>query len=390
MKSLYRDRVERRYMKKLLSFMLIFTFIVVMFSGCTEEPKDVEINASNSTENTQKQQSYNFDESDGYKLFKAELVSDSRLVLFYINIDKETCRFRQYDLKSKSFTHESEEFSMNDFSLETIYFLSNNFYILSENSCFVFDFDCNLVEQLPVPENVLSNFEMAAYWLSDDLKTIAYVKNPNLQADYLYIADSDGKNEKQIRELKDDLVMITNMFFSEDYTYIGLEGGAIPQGSDTSVDCYGYINLKNYETTVFQDDRTYAIYKDDMMLICDKMVEYGEPRRGIVKTLDLKTKERKEIATFYADECEAINFASDTSYMVGMHKEEETHSFAFTIYKDGKKVKEAEYVCPSENVYTDICSILTELRMDMETKQIMVFYYNSEQQRYDILTIPFE
>ena len=179
--------------------MLIFTFITVMFSGCTEELKNVESAVSNSTENTQRQQSYNFDESDGYKLFKAELLPDSRLILFYINIDKETCQFRQYDLKSKLFTYKSEEFSTSNFNLKTIRFLSKNFYILSENSCFVFDFDCNLVEQLPVPENVLSNFEMAAYWLSDDLKTIAYVKNPNLQADYLYIADSDGKNEKQIR-----------------------------------------------------------------------------------------------------------------------------------------------------------------------------------------------
>lgn len=361
-----------------------------MFSGCTEKLNDTDVDTSYSAENTQKQQSYNFDEAEGYKLFKAELVPNSRLVLFFINIDKETCRFCQYDLKSQSFTHKSEEFSTKDFNLDAIYFLSNNFYILSENSCFVFDFECNLVEQLPIPENVLTNFNVAVYWLSDDLKTIAYVKNTDLQANYLYMADSDGKNEKQIRELKDDLVMITNMFFPEDSSYIGLEGSTIPQGSDTSVDCYGYINLKNYETTVFQDDRTHAIYKDDMMLICDKMVEYGAPRRGIVKTLDLKTKERKKITTFYADECEAINFASDTSYMVGMHKEEETHSFAFTIYKDGKKVKEAEYVCPSENVYTDICSILTELRMDMETKQIMVFYYNSEQQRYNILFVPFE
>lgn len=376
-------------MKKFLSFMLLFTFITTMFSGCMEEPKNVENSVSSSTENTQRQQLYDFDDSDGYKLFKAELVPDGYLILFYTNIDKETCQFRKYDLKSKSFTHKSEEFSTNNFNLETICFLSKNFYILSENSCFVFNFDCNLVDQLPVPKNILSNFGVMAYWLSNDLKTIAYIKNPNLQANYLYIADSDGKNEKQIRELKDDLVMVTNMFFSEDSSYIGLEGSTIPQGSDTSVDCYGYLNLENYETTVFPDDRTYAIYKDDMMLICDKMVEYGEPRRGIVKTLNLKTKEREEIETFYDDECEAINFASDSSYMIGMHKEENNNSFTFSIYKDGKKVKGAEYVCPSENVYTSICSISTELRLDMETKQIMAFYYDSEQQRYSILFVPF-
>lgn len=377
-------------MKKFLSLMLIFTFIATVFSGCTEEPGNAESNISSSTENTQQQQSDNFDVPDGYELFKAELVSDSRLVLFYINIEKETCRFCQYDLKSKSVTHESEEFSVNKFNLETICFLSKNFYILSENSCFVFDFDFNLVDQLPIPENTLSNFGVMAYWLSSDLKTIAYIKNPNLQANYLYIADSDGKNEKQIRELKDDLVMITNMFFSEDSSYIGLEGSTIPRGSDTSIDCYGYLNLENYETTVFPDDRTYAICKDDIMLICDKMVKYGEPRSGIVKTLNLKTKERKEIATFYADECEAINLASDSSYMVGMHKEENNHSFTFTIYKDGKKIKGVQYVCPSENVYTDICSISTQLRLDTETKQIMAFYYNSEQQRYTILFVPFD
>ncbi len=370
--------------------MLLFTFIAIVFSGCMEEPGNAESNISSSTENTQQQQSDNFDVPDGYELFKAELVSDSRLVLFYINIEKETCRFCQYDLKSKSVTHESEEFSVNKFNLETICFLSKNFYILSENSCFVFDFDFNLVDQLPIPENTLSNFGVMAYWLSSDLKTIAYIKNPNLQANYLYIADSDGKNEKQIRELKDDLVMITNMFFSEDSSYIGLEGSTIPRGSDTSIDCYGYLNLENYETTVFPDDRTYAICKDDIMLICDKMVKYGEPRSGIVKTLNLKTKERKEIATFYADECEAINPASDSSYMVGMHKEENNHSFTFTIYKDGKKVKGVQYVCPSENVYTDICSISTQLRLDTETKQIMAFYYNSEQQRYTILFVPFD
>lgn len=377
-------------MKKFLSFMLLFTFIATMLSGCTEEHKNVESIISSSTENTQKQHPDNFNNSDGYELFKAELIPDSHLILFYINIDKKTCQFRKYDLKRKSVIHESEEFSINKFNLDTICFLSKNFYVLSENSCFVFDFDFNLVDQLPIPENTLSNFGVMAYWLSSDLKTIAYIKNPNMQANYLYIADSNRKNEKQIRELKDDLVMITNIFFPETSSYIGLEGSTIPRGSDTSIDCYGYLNLENYETTVFPDDRTYAICKDDIMLICDKMVKYGEPRSGIVKTLNLKTKERKEIATFYADECEAINLASDSSYMVGMHKEENNHSFTFTIYKDGKKVKGVQYVCPSENVYTDICSISTQLRFDTETKQIMAFYYNSEQQRYTILFVPFD
>lgn len=373
-------------MKKLLSFMLIFTFITVIFSGCAKEPQDVPDDEPNSTENMQVS---NFNNFDGYTLTKAELISDSRLVLIYTNSDKEMCRFRQYDIKSKSFTHKSEEFNMNDFNLRTICFLSNNFYVLSENTCFVFDFDGNLIQKLPIPEKVSGHFGMANYWLSDDLKLIAYAKNPNFEAEYLYVANSNGQNEKQIRMLGADLT-ITDLFFSEKSDYLGIEGVTIPQGRDTSVDCYGYINLKTNETTLFQDDNTDMYHQGDMMLICDETAEYGATRRGVVKTFDLKTKERKEIKMNLADECEAANLASNSSYLVGMHKEEATHSFTFTIYKNGKKVNSVNYVCPTEQTYTDICSSATELRADMETKQIMAFYYSMEQQGYSVLFIPFK
>lgn len=375
-------------MKKFLSFMLIFTFITVIFSGCGKEPQNIP-NSAERTDVTQKTQTTDFNTSDGYKLSKAELVSESRLILTYTNSDKDTCMFRQYDLKSKLFTHQSEEFSMNDFNLRTICFLSNNFYILSENTCFVFDFNCNLVQKFPVPKKVSGHFGMASYWLSDDLKLTAYVKNSNFEADYLYIADSNGQNEKQIRMLGADLT-ITDLFFSEKSDYLGIEGVTIPQGKDESVDCYGYINLKNNETTFFQDDNTYMTHQGDIMLICDETAEYGAPRRGFVKTFDLKTKDRKEIKMKLADECEAANLASDSSYLVGMHKEESNHSFAFTIYKNGKEVNSANYVCPTEQTYTDISSSATELRMDMETKQIMAFYYDNTQNGYSILFIPFK
>lgn len=376
-------------MKKLLSLSLIFISILCIFSGCTINQGDsLDTTKENRTENISEQQLTNLNCVDGYKLRVAELLKNSRLLLAYQNNDDQKYQFRQYDLKKRSFVYQSEEYSTSDFEINSLCFLSENFYVLSKDCCFVFDFNCNLIQKLPIPENISERFGTACYWLSDNLQKIAYVKNPKLEAEYLYTSASDGQNEKQVRMLEADLT-ITGLFFSTDSNYLGFEGVTIPAGKNTSIGCYGYIDLHTMQTTMYPDNKTYVVHQGNMMLICDKTAAPDATRKGVVKILNLETKEKAEIVMDTAEECETANFGSDVSFIVGMHKVETTYTITFTIYKDGKKINAVDYICPSEQTYIDLSSGGTQIRMDMETKQIFAFYYNTEQNNYTILSVPF-
>lgn len=98
------------------------------------------------------------------------------------------------------------------------------------------------------------------------------------------------------------------------------------------------------------------------------------------------TKKEFRIATDY----QVKTFSAEDKSNFGMHKEETTHTITFTIYKDGKKINAVDYICPSEQTYIDLSSGGTQIRMDIETKQIFAFYYNTEQSNYTILSVPFE
>lgn len=377
-------------MKRLLSLSLIFILFFCIFSGCAANQSTPPDNTKEKgTENISKQQLLDLYHIDGYKLRVAELLTNSRMLLVYCNNDSQKYQFRQYDLKSCSFTYKSEEYNTSDFEINSLCFLSENFYILSKDSCFVFDFNCNLIQKFPIPEKISERFGMAYYWLSDDLQQIAYIKNPKLEAEYLYTSTPDGKNEKRVRMLEADLT-VTDLFFSTDSNCLGFEGVTIPSDKNTSIGCYGYIDLHTMQTTMYLDDKTYVVHKGNMMLICDKTAAPDVTRKGVVKVFNLETKEKTEMVMDVAEECETANFGSDVSFIVGMHKEETTHTITFTIYKDGKKINAVDYICPSEQTYIDLSSGGTQIRMDIETKQIFAFYYNTEQSNYTILSVPFE
>lgn len=384
-------------MKKLLSVSLILILFFCSFSGCAvnrDDPPDTESNTNKTnkekdTSSVLEQQTVDINHIDGYELYAAELVANSKLILVYYNNDNQKYQFRQYDLKSRSFSCESDEYDIPFIDRSSIRFLSENFYILSEGSCYVFDFNCNLIQKLPIPENISETLGAPDYWLSDDLQKVAKVAYINELEKYcLYISDPDGKNEKQVRVLNRDLISVHDLFFSADSNLLGFEGGTIPTGKDTSIDCYGYIDLRNMETTVYPDDDTYIVHQGDMMLICDKVGPSGATRKGIVKTLNLETKEKTEIVMDVAGECEDANFApSDTSFIVGMHKSEATHTIGFTIYEHGKKINTVDYICPEERMFKYLESGATMVEMDIDTKQIIVLFSGPE---YTVLTIPFE
>lgn len=306
------------------------------------------------------------------------LISDSRLLLGYYTSDY-IYQFKIYDLKTHEILCSSDEIQLENMHGAIIHLLKDNFYYLYNGKCYVYDFSCKLVKELSIPENT-NCFDSYQYWLSNDLSKIVYAKNPNNQYDCLYISNADGSNEEKIMTM--DVTSMADLFFSEDNNCIGFEGVTIPKGQDTSIDCYGYITLSDKKVKVYSEDKTWVTHAGDTMLISDDSIEYGAPRKGKVRTLDLSSKKHSIITTSFADECESAVLGSDLHYMVGKHLDEENLTAVFTVYKDGKESYSLSYKCDSKQSFIDLSGC--NFSFDVDTKQIITFYYNTVLKRYTI------
>lgn len=376
-------------MKRFSIIIIVVLTVLLVFSGCSNTQNETnEQKVENYTEVTA-DDSKNISEHNGLQLYKANLAQGSHLILVYADYDSAKMQFCSYDLKSNKIVSESEIYSINDYNIKSIKFLENYFYIFSASECCVFDLNCNLTDKFPIPENITKNFDSENFWLSNDLKKAAYVKYKNNYGDILYFSDSNGQNEKQVRPLDADLV-ISDLFFFYNTQYIGFCGVSIPEGKDLSEDCYGYIDLSSSKTTMFFEDNTYALHQGDMMMICNTTQAYDSVPDGVIKIININTKEKKEIALDSPKECETAAFASEGDYIAAYHYNEDKMQVVFTIYKGIKKIKSIDYKCSNEQELIDLTGSDVTLQADMQTKQLLVFHYNTEKNSYDILFVPFD
>lgn len=383
-------------MKKFLSIFIIvssMTLIIITFTGCENQPDNSQqpstISQSSSINNNtseDKTEFENLSKRDEYTLFDATVLHNNQLLLSYSN--NNSYQFVTYDINKKKIINSSDVSQFDRLRGNSIKILSNNFYVVSQNTCYIYDFSCSLVKKVPVPDKTADLGGNSLYWLSNDLSKIAYIKNPNNQGEYLYLSDLDGNSEKQIYEIGPKL-SINDLFFSTNNNCLGFEGVTIPTGNQSSVDCYGYFNLSDNKPTIIPNDNTFISYVGDIMLIQDKIGKYNSHKTGKIKLLDLKTKEIKEIVMKFPDECEFSFLGINPEYLVGMHKNEDSYSLSFTIYKDGKETSLTEYKCSTEQLYTDIISAGTKVEIDEQTQQIFLFYYDSQSNLYTIQVIKY-
>lgn len=383
-------------MKKLLTVFMIVSSLALListFTGCENQPDNTEqkseIAQSSSIDNDTREGIVEFEhlsKRGDYNLIYAKVLHNNQLLLCYL--DGEFYQFATYDMNKKKIINISEVGQFHRLREYNIKILSNNFYIVSQSTCYIYNFSCDLVKTVPVPEETLSRVGNTLLWLSNDLSKIAYTKDLNNQGTYLYISDLDGNKERQIYEIGAEL-SITELFFSTDDDCLGFEGVTIPSGQQLSVDCYGYFNLNDDKTTIIPNDDTFVSYVGDIMLIQDKIGEYNSDKTGKIKLLDLRTKKTNEIVLKYPDESEFSFLGIKPEYLVGMHKNEDSRQLSFTIYKDGKEVSSAEYQCSSEQQYTDITAAGTKIEMDDKAQEIFLFYYDSQSDLYTIQSIKY-
>lgn len=323
-----------------------------------------------------------------YTLYSTKQLPNNTLLLCYLDQTSNVCQFRIYNLIDNTILSTSKALTFDRFCLKTLTSLTEYFYLISNQTCCVFNFNCELIKEIDLPIEIPPNSLEQRFWLSNDLEKMVYVDNPDSKAEYLYVIDTNNQNKKQLQKLGEGLT-ITDLFFSLNSKRLGFEGVTIPDGQTTSVGCYGYIDLETFKTTMFIDDRIFITHNGDYMLVQYKTADYGIERNGIVKTLNLSTSEKKEQKMFFNDECENATISSNGDYLVGMHKDYKNKSVIFNVYYKGEKIKAISYKCLPEKNFWDFISVGTEIMLDIETKQILVFYYDNDKMGYSIMSFDF-
>ncbi len=372
--------------KKIFAFTTAFFLILssIAFTGC-ERYTENSTSLPNPSQNSGGKgiELNDLIQREGFDLFDFALLPNGQLLLCYYN--NGFCQFETYDISSKKTVTASEAFQFDRRGAGGIRVLTDNFYFVSYGAVYIFDFSCNLVKKTSLPENTAS-LGKPFFWISNDLSKAAYIKNPDNQGEFLYISNLDKSEEERICEIGAELT-ITELFFSLSNDFLGFDGVTIPSGKTESIDCYGYITLNDNKKTIIPDDKTFMTNVGDIMLIQDKTGERNSVRKGKVKLLDLKTKEKKEIVMRFPDECESAYLGINPDYLVGMHKDDSSRSLSFTIYKDGEMYSSAEYQCSTEQLYTDMSGVKIEL--DARAKQLLLFYFDTELSSYMIKIIKY-
>lgn len=383
-------------------FLLFLLFLMSLFAGCgraNEEgtqskpsPDQGMIQKPTETEvHDPSREMISLDllsHSDNLSLLSAHLLGEGRLLLVYGDQESEiqrediTLQFKVFDLESKTFIGESEIYP-NQFYFPSLCVLKSHFYLISDQTCFVFDSSCIPVKEFTVPEDTFFRYGPMKFWISDDLEKMVYES-----FGVLWISDLNGNNRQEIWKCSSDKPGIFNVFFPESSDCIGFYGGMITDINKQSEDCYGYINLSDFTHTVFVDDRTSAKIQGNIMLIQDKTEASGTPRDGVITTLNLETKERNQMIMDVASECENSYLCSDQKTIIGIHTDSDKNVQTYTVYISGEKVTSVGFPCDSEKELNRMQNAF--IGADPKTKQIIFCVWNEELLCNRIESIPYE
>ena len=300
--------------------------------------------------------------SDNLSLLSAHLLGEGRLLLVYGDQESEiqrediTLQFKVFDLESKTFIGESEIYP-NQFYFPSLCVLKSHFYLISDQTCFVFDSSCIPVKEFTVPEDTFFSYGPMKFWISDYLEKMVYES-----FGVLWISDLNGNNRQEIWKCSSDKPGIFNVFFPESSDCIGFYGGMITDINKQSEDCYGYINLSDFTHTVFVDDRTSAKIQGNIMLIQDKTEASGTPRDSYL--------------------------CSDQKTIIGIHTDSDKNVQTYTVYISGEKVTSVGFPCDSEKELNRMQNAF--IGADPKTKQIIFCVWNEELLCNRIESIPYE
>ena len=167
------------------SVIFVVLFFLVTLTGCygnidTEKTTTNNMHAESTTNNDSRILIDDLHKIGEYNLYATKLLPNSKLLLCYLTQDLNLCQFKIYDLEKNIILSESKDITVNQFSVGTLTCLKENFYIISNQICYIYNFECELIKQINIPIDILNSFGKVNFWISNDLEKIVYIDNPNL------------------------------------------------------------------------------------------------------------------------------------------------------------------------------------------------------------------
>lgn len=302
---------------------------------CSEENNIVFANISDYAEISYK---------NGYALVKTVRMSKEELIFVYEEIDESKTfadeletYFEVYNIKGNTITAESEKYSFFHASVWDLRSFDGGFYLHNSETVFVFNKQCELTKEIPLPRKETAAWDRIPYILSADGERCMYRPHQDW-----YISNVDGTEEKLIFE-EHPKIAASEVYFTSDLDKIAFVGQKLPEGEGSGMDCYGYCNMKTGECEVVLADNIYAEVLGDDMIIQQKSVENDKIRNATVLIFNSVTGEKNEITMKYQDREEYFLWSDDNEYIVSIHSVEGEHHATFNIYKNFKLVKKVEY-----------------------------------------------
>lgn len=321
---------------------------------------------------------------NGYSLGKTVRMSEDELVFAYGEIDESktfaddiVIYFEVYNMKENRITAQSEKYAFISAAVSDLRTFNDGFYLHNSETVFVFNKQCELIKEIPMPRKETAAWDRVPYILSADGKRCMYRPHQDW-----YISNVDGTGEKLIFE-NHPKIAASEVFFTSDSNRIAYTGQKLPEGEGHGVDCYGYCDMKTGECTCILADNIYAEVLGDNMIIQERAVDRGKIRSSTVTVYNPVTGETNEIKMKF-DDCEEYFLWSDSpEYIISIHSIEGEHHATFNIYKNFELVKTVEY----DYFEGDIIDSDDGIFYNTEKKLLIIKYTSTKLQRRTVIGI---
>lgn len=312
----------------------------------------------------------------GDKVLEASArISENEIALAYIEYDdtkgieaEMPVQFAVYNMEVGAVVAQSEEYMFNCFEFTDIKAYGNGFYLHNSKAVFVFNKQCELVKEIPLPVEEPAVFVRVPYTVSENGEKCIYEDNRKW-----YISNIDGTKKTEIFA-NYPKISASEVFFTSESDIVAYIGQKLPEGEGEGVDCYGFCNIKTGDCTYILADNIYAEVLGDNMIIQERAVDNGKIRSEIVTVYNPVTGETNEIRMNFDDREEYFLWSDSPEYIISVHTTEDEHSVKFNIYKNYKQVKTVEYEYPKD----DFIDKNADIYFSSEEEKIIVGYYSNE------------
>lgn len=264
------------------------------------------------------------------------------------------------------------------------------FYIFdyTQSSWLFFSYDGSFVKQIILPFD--ADYDRAVC-LSEDLSVLIYQsREPNGEGTgYPLIALNMESGEKRIlyetTGKKNAVCNFEKLYLNRDKTRMAFKGQTIPTEGEQSIDCYGYMNLKDGELELYAKNEIQAAGVGEHMMISDTKRPYGVESSGSVLLFDLNTLEKTEISTVTKEESQFVYPIREDLFftVVDRNTSDGKKMASIRQYRDGQHTGTMEYL------YESGLDSIGFLDYDENTEMLFLQSYSTTELNYVTIQVPF-